>query len=215
MKTKVQALSVLVFSLLATGTVADSVAENQGNVRCIPDDCLFNVDSLTTLDTHPFRLVNQVIGPEHVQWDNYRAAFRRYETAIDCLMPAQRSDQQVDLLMIDWERLHTNVASRICLWLIFSVLREREAIENWMRFHEFEIRPAFEAVPWRPGVPVEEQPSLVVAGVWTKDQYYQKFPTVAYRLFSFGLVTSFSVQVQFLPDGSVYNVTTIARSAFN
>lgn len=71
------------------------------------------------------------------------AAAALYPDARSCLQDDEQKEQNPNLLMVNWELFNGAdfiEISEICLFRIFSAMKNREDISNWLNLFEFEVK---------------------------------------------------------------------------
>ncbi|WP_227284947.1 hypothetical protein [Boseongicola sp. H5] len=181
---------------------------------CLPDDCRVPVSQLSTQETHPFRFGFNIVDRNHPRWREYRSVIDRYTDARDCLLPEERTNENPDLLAIDWRRIGPRAGAEICLLRILSTLNVQDAVQNWLDFHDFDVSGPRPFIT-RSYFPESEQPSMWLSATWDEEMLHRQRPSVLYELFGLSLTTGYGVNIYFMEDGSVYNVKTVGGSTLN
>lgn len=99
----------------------------------------FPIGKLTTQASDPFVFGSKQLAPGDARWKEYRKPIKRFPDARACLVREEQAKGIVDLRKIDWAKPKYTQGLDVCLFRIFSVLKERSLIEEWLRFHEFAL----------------------------------------------------------------------------
>jgi hypothetical protein len=178
---------------------------------------LRDATTLSTQETHPYlfsgRLLNANAGMEE-HWNHYGKWIARFSSALDCLENVEQEKSHVDLRKIDWEEAKVEV----CLFRIFSTLKDPVLVAEWLNFHGFRVRPFREGSNRSVSSLYPRIPTVILLDAyWTSEQYAAHRPSLFFHLFGGKnpLVKNYYMLVGFEASGAITSVSFSGNSILN
>ncbi len=132
---------------------------------------------LSSQESDPYMFLGHVVGSTTERWDQrrwrqYEDAITGYPTALSCLTEDQQSAARPDLLRFDWQGMDSLQIIDVCLFRVFSSLREPNLIEEWLRYFGFKVYPFTDPHPTLDQT-IRGLPAFQLNAYWEKDRFYQ------------------------------------------
>lgn len=200
-------LGATLASAVGNASIAQNIDHGSDLTKCRENKtCTIEYDYLSEQESDPFLFAGIVMDADQPRWSQFRRSLRKFPSVRDCLVAEEQEKQKPNLLLIDWDRVGTGGSARVCIFRIARSLNDVERIHKWLAFHEFRVNPKIRLVgdsyvPQHPKVPVSG-----LTAQWTREQYRDRKPSLISSLFSFDLILSYQLVIEFSQDDEVAHV---------
>ncbi|MEW2917200.1 hypothetical protein AB1A64_09010 [Ruegeria sp. ANG10] len=173
------------------------------------ETCTIEYDHLSNQEDEPYLFLGYVMEPEQARWEQFREAIQTYPDVKSCLLKDEQNKEVPNLLKFDWARVGTGDGAAVCVFRVTRSLGDPDRIQNWFKYHEFEV-----AGPYRyfseDFVPTSEnQPVATMTGYWTTEQYRRHTPSLIAKLVGLDAVRRYEIILSISYENQVVGSTTI------
>ena len=181
-----------------------------------PDRFQIDRSNITVQETSPFLVRGRPVEPGSVAWDRYSNSIVKHQSLVSCLVRTEQEALRPNTLKVAWNEIRSKVEIEVCLFRIFTSLKDSKAIEEWLQYHGFRVigkRRFLTKDP--PALRGTDQSVYRIEGYWTERQYREKTNSLLFGLFGNPLNRGFSVAVFFDAHGSITGAGIDHMSGFN
>lgn len=166
---------------------------------------------------HPFLKHGNIPSSVHLPASDYRAyrrAVEKFPNVQSCLIRSERVKEHPNLLLFDWDEIHSLVEGEVCLFRISSSYGDLESTGRWLEHQRFDVDDPYESPVSSIASPeyAGGRWSTVVASWDVKENgtlfYNNIAEKLARELFEYGI----SVGVTAADTGDVVNVNVVSNS---
>lgn len=172
---------------------------------------------LSSEEDFPFLKFGDIPSAEHLHpplYKAYRRAIDKFPDVQSCLVTSERTKERPNLLMFDWDRMHSFEEGEVCLFRMFSSIGYVNGVKLWLSYQGFAVTDHYEAAVYPDAKPTyAAQKWYTVVASWSVGEkgtmfYRNTMEKWARELFEHGI----SVGVTVVESGDVVDVNVVANT---
>lgn len=164
---------------------------------------------------YPFLKFGDVPSSEHLHpplYKKYRKAVEKFPDARSCLVRSERIKEHPNLLMFNWDAIHSFEEGEVCLFRIFASIGDLENVKSWLTYQGLRVTDHYErpASKYAKSIYAEQRWNTVVASWPSQEKGTIFYTNVAEKLSRELLEHGVSVGVTAAENGEVVDINVTA-----